>query len=54
MVLIKLQLNDDKTVEQIDSYSMGHITIEGKKGVISSRTAKIDQSMIFLIVTLLF
>lgn len=40
MLLIKIQLDDNEPINEIDGYSQGHITIEGKNGIISFKKSK--------------
>lgn len=49
MVLIKLQLDGNETIDEVDDYSQGHITIEGKNGIISSKRSSINQSMMIFV-----
>jgi hypothetical protein len=48
MLIFKIEL-DEFEEEEIDSYSRGHITIQGNSGIISSKLSKRNQSMMIFI-----
>ena len=46
MLVFQIELDE---FEEIDSYSRGHITIQGNSGIISSKLSKRNQSMMIFI-----
>ncbi len=48
MLIFKIELAEFEE-EEIDSYSRGHITIQGNSGIISSKLSKRNQSMMIFI-----
>jgi hypothetical protein len=49
MLVITIKLKSIEPEEKVDSYSRGHIEIQGKYGVISSEKLNKDQSMMIFI-----
>jgi hypothetical protein len=49
IVFIKFELEEIKILDEIDSFSRGHITLKGKHGIISSKNTKINQSVMIFI-----
>ena len=47
MLSFKIEL--DESEEEIDSYSRGHISVEGNSAIISSKVSNKNQSMIIFI-----
>lgn len=50
MLNFKIEL--DESEEKIDSYSRGHISVEGSSAIVSSKVSNKNQSMIILILYL--
>ena len=49
MLILKIELESMEFEEKIDSYSRGHITVQGNSGIISSKLSKRNQSMMIFI-----
>ncbi|MEH2225174.1 hypothetical protein [Nostoc sp.] len=49
MLIFKIELEQIEFEEKIDSYSRGHITVQGKYGIISSKLSNINHSMMIFI-----
>lgn len=50
MLSFKIEL--DESEEEIDSYSRGHISVEGNSAIVSSKVSNKNQSMIIFILYL--
>jgi len=50
MLSFKIEL--DESEEEIDSYSRGHISVEGGSAIVSSKVSNKNQSMIIFILYL--
>lgn len=49
MLTFKIELEQIEFEEKIDSYSRGHITVQGNSGIISSKLSNKNQSMMIFI-----
>lgn len=51
MLIFNLEIEQTELKEGIDSYTRGHITVQGKHGIISSKQSKNNQSMMIFMST---
>ncbi|MEH2375106.1 hypothetical protein [Nostoc sp.] len=49
MLIFKIELEQIEFEEKIDSYSRGHLTVQGRYGIISSKLSNINHSMMVFI-----
>ncbi|MEM7717504.1 MAG: hypothetical protein AAF349_28845 [Cyanobacteria bacterium P01_A01_bin.68] len=49
MLIFNIEIEQSELKEDIDSYTRKHITIQGKRGIISSQDMKNNQSMMIFI-----